>query len=91
MASKLDEALQIFRSYEDKIFSGNYEQFTIDFIQNTEVDLNDYIEEEKNERRIKDIIGSLHYQTSCILEIIKEGNDKELFTELNQKLDKINT
>lgn len=34
----------------------------------------------------KDIIGSLHYQTNCILEIIKEGNDKELFAELEKKL-----
>ena len=86
----LKQALEIFRYYEDKIHSGNYEQFTIDFIQDNEVDLNDYIEEEKNERRIKDIIGSLHYQTSCILKIIKEGKDKELFTELEKKLDSIN-
>lgn len=87
----LQQALEIFRYYEDKIYSGNYEQFTIDFIQNTEVDLNDYIEEEMSERRIKDIIGSLHYQTSCILEIIREGKDKELFAELEKKLDYINT
>ena len=87
----LQQALEIFMYYEYKIHSGSYEQFTIDFIQDNEVDLNDYIEEEKNERRIKDIIGSLHYQTSCILEIIKEGKDKELFAELEKKLDSINT
>lgn len=86
----LKQALEIFRYYEDKIHSFNYEQFTIDFIQNNEVDLNFHIDEELEEQRIKDIVGSLHYQTSCILEIIKEGKDKELFEELEKKLDSIN-
>lgn len=86
----LQQALEIFRYYEDKIHSGNYEQFTIDFVQDNEVDLNFNIDEELEEQRIKDIVGSLRYQTSCILGIIKEGKDKELFAELEKKLDSIN-
>lgn len=86
----LQQALEIFRYYEGKIHSGNYEQFTIDFVQDNEVDLNFHIDEELEEQRIKDIVDSLRYQTSCILGIIKEGKDKELFAELEKKLDSIN-
>ena len=86
----LQQVLEIFRYYEDKIYNGDYEQFTIDFMQDNNVDLNDYIEEEKNERRTKVIISSLHYKIRCILKIIREGKDKELFAELEKKLDYIN-
>lgn len=78
----LEAILEIVRKYEDLIHKVEFEQFTIDFFQNTEMKLNNEIEDEDiTESYSEDIIKSIQYDTSCILQIIKEGKDKEIFLE----------
>lgn len=58
------------------------EYFSIDFFQNTGMKLNEEIEDEElSESYSEDIIKSIQYDTSCILQIIKECPDKEIFLE----------
>ena len=78
----LELILEIVRTYEDLIHKVEFEQFTIDFFQNTEMKLNAEIEDEDmTESYSEDIIKSIQYDTSCILQIIKESPDKEIFLE----------
>ena len=78
----LQEILEIVRKYEDLIHKKEYEQFTIDFFQNTEMRLNAEIEDtDLTESYSEDIIKNIQYDTSCILQIIKECKDKELFLQ----------
>lgn len=78
----LKAILEIVRKYEDLIHKVEFEQFTIDFFQNTEMKLNAEIEDEDlTESYSEDIIKSIQYETSCILQIIKDSPDKEIFLE----------
>ena len=77
---KLEEILEHF---EGKIFCNmkNYSQFTIDFIQNTLIDLEySMVDEETN-------FSSVYYDVDNILQIIKEGIDKEFFIDLKLALE----
>lgn len=77
---KLEEILEHF---EGKIFCDmkNYSQFTIDFIQNMLIDLEySMVDEETNS-------SSTYYDVENILQIIKEGVDKELFIDLKLALE----
>lgn len=77
---KLEEILEHF---EGKIFFDmkNYSQFTIDFIQNTLIDLEySLVDEETN-------FSSTYYDVENILQIIKDGVDKELFIDLKLALE----
>ena len=60
-----------------------HSQFTIDFIQNAVLDLPEEEEESPN------CIGSYSYQVENILEIIVEGLDKELFTDLLREINEL--
>ena len=78
----LELILEIVRTYEDLIHKVEFEQFTIDFFQNTEMRSDAEIEDpDLTESYSEDIIKSVQYDTSCILQIIKEGKGKELFLE----------
>lgn len=66
--------------------SNEYEQFTIDFFQNTEMGLNVEIDEDITETHGEDLIGNTQYEVSCILDIIKDGKDKDLFLQLENKI-----
>ena len=75
---KLEEILEHF---EGKL-SCDYSQFTIDFIQNTLIDLEySIVDEETN-------FSSTYYDVENILQIIKDGVDKELFIDLKLALEK---
>ena len=77
---KLEEILEHF---EGKIFCDmkNYSQFTIDFIQNTLIDLEySLVDEETN-------FSYTYYDVENILQIIKDGVDKELFIDLKLALE----
>ena len=83
----LQEILEIVRKYEDLIHKKEYEQFTIDFFQNTEMRLNAEIEDtDLTESYSEDIIKNIQYDTSCILQIIKECKDKELFSQFEKDI-----
>ena len=71
---KLEEILE---QFESRVFCDmkNYFQFTIDFIQDTLIDLEySMVDEETN-------FSSVYYYVDNILQIIKEGIDKELFID----------
>lgn len=77
---KLEEILEHF---EGKIFCDmkNYSQFTIDFIPNTLINLEySMVDEETN-------FSSVCYDVDNILQIIKEGIDKEFFIDLKLALE----
>ena len=77
---KLEEILE---QFESRVFCDmkNYSQFTIDFIQNTLIDLEySMVDEETN-------FSSVYYYVDNILQIIKEGIDKELFFDLKLALE----
>ena len=83
----LKAILEIVRKYEDSIHKVEFEQFTIDFFQNTEMRLNAEIEDtDLTESYSEDIIKNIQYDTSCILQIIKEGKDKELFSQFEKDI-----
>ena len=68
---------------------GDYSQFTIDtFEQLQEVVDDEEIEYHENEGlgSISDLIGSIIYQADTIVEVLKEGKDKEVFEELVKDL-----
>ena len=77
---KLEEILE---QFESRVFCDmkNYSQFTIDFIQNTLIDLEySLVDEETN-------FSSTYYDVENILQIIKDGVDKELFIDLKLALE----
>ena len=93
---KLKEVLEVLRKFEGKVHESSFEQFTIDFVQNNESHINDVISVgelewfgEYAERTESDLIGSLIYDVSCILDIIKEGKDKELFVEFQKQIENL--
>ena len=65
--------------YEVHLSMGKYSQFTIDWVEETTDDLMD--QDGSNDK-----IEALKYNVENILEIAKEGNDKELFKEIHFKL-----
>ncbi len=87
--NSLKKLLEILRKYESIIHASEYSQFTIDFIQDNESDIDDVEEQErfgKYAARIEnDLIGAFQYQVSNILDIIKDGKDKDLFIELEKE------
>lgn len=82
----IEKFKEIIRKYSHKTFyqMKDYSQFTIDTIELFEEQINsdDLHEDFEKSGNIQDLIGSIVYDTSNILEIIKEGNDKNLFKDL---------
>ena len=78
----LEDVLQ---KFDSKIYYDmkNYNQFTIDFIENH---IQDFDDAECND---KDYIDGLIYEIDNVLNIIKDGKDKDLFTELKQEIEKL--
>lgn len=77
------ELKEILGHFEGKLFcdTRDYSQFTIDFIQNTLVELeHSLVDEETN-------FNSVCYDVDNILQIIKDGVDKELFMDLKLALE----
>lgn len=92
----LKKALNVLRKFEGTIHESNFEQFTIDFVQNKEMELNDVISVgeqegfgEYAERTENDLIGALQYDVSCILDIVKDGKDKFLFENLQREIENL--
>lgn len=69
-------------NYESLIYSNmeKYSQFTIDFIQNAILDL------PEEEEELPNCVGSYSYQVENVLEIITDGLDKYLFTDLLKEI-----
>lgn len=71
---------EILEFFEDKVQYGDYSQFTTDFIQDR---FNDLLEMDIPEEDMK---KSLSYEVDNILEVLKEGKDKEFFKNLKKNL-----
>lgn len=92
----LKNALKVLRDFETKIHVSSFKQFTIDFIQNNESHLNDVVMVgnvdgfgEYADATESDILGTIKYEVDCILDIIKDGKDKELFIELQKQIENL--
>lgn len=83
---RLQELLEIFRDFEIIIHQEEFSQFTIDFIQDTESKINYEMDEDLSDSAIEDLIGSIQYQTVNVLDIIKDGKDKDLFSDLEKNI-----
>ena len=82
--------LKVLRKYEGLIHESEYSQFTIDFIQNNEMDVDAIIDDgDQTVSYIEDVIKAFQYDVSCILEIVKEGKDKELFESLEKDIESL--
>ena len=87
---KLETLLEIFRDFETIIHQEEYSQFTIDFIQNEEMYINENLEDNYlSELQVNDLISSYVYQIDNILAIIKNGKDCTLFFDLKSNLEKL--
>lgn len=86
----IEKLKEIVGKYSHKTFyqMGDFSQFTIDTIEYFEeqVDRDELHEEPEKLGSVQDLIGSISYDTGNILEIIKEGKDKELFKELSEDI-----
>lgn len=89
----IEKLKEIVGKYSHKTFyqMGDFSQFTIDTIEYFEEQVgNEELHEEPEKLgSIQDLIGSISYHTGNILEIIKEGKDKELFTELSEEISQL--
>lgn len=83
---KIQELLKMFRDFESIIHQTEYSQFTIDFIQDTGSKIDYEMEEDLSDSAIEDLIGSIKYETVNVLNIIKEGKDKELFLVIENNI-----
>lgn len=87
---KLETLLEIFRDFEQIIHQEQYSQFTIDFIQNEEMYVNEMLDEDSlTDLQIEDLKASYIYQIDNVLAIIKNGKDCTLFYDLKVNLEKI--
>ena len=79
----LEEIIAIIKQYESRTFYKmvDYSQFTIDAIEEVDLMLNDD-EAEFHENEISELIGGIAYQIGTIIDVLKEGADKELFQDL---------
>lgn len=87
----LEQLLDIIRVYEKTIHETEFAQFTIDFIQNTEMRVSNELDEAQTsgdvpQSYVEDIVGAVTYEISTILDVIKEGKDKFLFEQLANKI-----
>lgn len=89
------EAAKFLAELDNKVYSGmaTYSQFTIDFVENFRSDLDESVENEQegyiNESEEGTFLQAMAYNVSTILEICKDGADKELFEELYKFLDEL--
>ena len=87
---KIKKLLKIVRKFENVIHKSEYEQFTIDFVQNNAIDLISFEDAtDLTDQRENDIVGAFHYDVICILDIIKEGKDKKLFVDLENEIENL--
>ena len=87
---KLEELLEIFRDFEAIIHQQEFSQFTIDFIQNEEMHVNESLDcYNLTDVQINDLIASYIYQIDNILDIIKNGKDGALFYDLKSNIENI--
>ena len=73
----------ILEIFEEKLYhySGKYSQFTIDYIQNNIIDLDYTLLSEE------EFLVEMIYDIGNILEVIKDGVDKDLFIDLKSSLE----
>lgn len=79
--------LEILRKYEAIIHKSEYAQIVIDLIQDAVMIFEDVSEEGISEQ---DIEGSLRYRISILIDVMKDGKDKDLLTDLYRELEYIN-
>lgn len=63
----------------------NYSQFTIDKMEEFEEGLDDILEGE-SELSLEDYLKATSYEVQNIIDVLKDGKDKNLFIELSVKL-----
>ena len=83
----LEEIIAIIKQYESRTFYKmvNYSQFTIDAIEEIDLMLNDdetEFHENEGSGSVSELIGGIAYQVGTIIDVLKEGADKELFQDL---------
>lgn len=88
-------ALAFLIKTDDRVYHNMaiFRQFTIDFIESFRSDLEESVENEPdgyiNESEEKSFLQAMAYNVSTIIEICREGADKELFEELYKFLDEL--
>jgi len=89
MINKVNKVHEVLKLSDHQVYHnmGDYTQFTIDFFEQAEDAIQDKVDNE--EGFSDDYIGSIIYRIDCILYIAKEGKDKELFTEVKNKLEEL--
>lgn len=87
----IEKLKEIVGKYSHKTFyqMGDFSQFTIDTFEQLHELVNDE-EREFHENEglgsVSDLIGSIIYQADTIIEVLKDGKDKEVFEELVKDL-----
>lgn len=85
-----EQILKFVRTADHTIYSNmqDFSQFTIDFFENLRSDLEESADTEEedtiNGSPARDFVGSMSYNAENIIEICKDGKDKELFEEFNE-------
>lgn len=92
----MDKLTETISEYSKRTFyqMGDYSQFTIDKIDEIEEEVtDDEIEKKEGEGlgSFRDFLGSIIYDVKNIIEVLKEGKDKELFQDLLNDLEAIET
>lgn len=78
--NNIEELLQ---HYEGVVYQnmGKYSQFTIDFIDDAIIDL------PEEEGELQNCVDSYKYKITNIIEVLKDGIDKDLFIEMLYKIE----
>lgn len=84
--NKLKEIIELY-THETFYNMGNYTQFTIDWFDELETDIIDYEEDSMITEEI--LTQSKIYQVENIVEVLREGKDKEFFEKLLKDLNQI--
>lgn len=85
-----EQILKFVTDADQKIYDNmqEFSQFTIDFFESLRSDLEDSVDTEEentiNGSPARDFIGSMSYNAENIIEICKDGADKELFDKFNE-------
>lgn len=87
---------KIISRIDDHIYRNmsSHSQFTIDFFESVHDDVNDKLSNGESENLmdgmdIKHFIAGLSYTVENIIEVCKEGEDKERFKEFNKELEEL--
>lgn len=87
---KINKYRELYNKYEDRIHKySNFSQLTIDFVQDNESKFSEY--EDENPKLAYIHISSMLYRLQNILEVIKEGVDKEFLSQMQNEFEEVDS